>query len=220
MPDTFLLIEFVADELLTSTKMNQMAANQAGFNSGDALGDGIILSRHIGGGTITPDKLEPATAASIPIEAKTLATATAAVTFSSIPQIYTHLKLFCWAWYSSTAIRALIAINGNTTASNYVHHEHVSIGSSITSSETLNSRDCIVLSGSAEINANPITCRIPQYRSAGKKWFIYDNPRDDGARYLVGYNRINFTPAVTSIEISIPSGTIQAGSKFYLYGEN
>lgn len=47
MSDTFVSITFVADELLTSTKMNQLAANQAGFHSGEALGDGIIVTRHL-----------------------------------------------------------------------------------------------------------------------------------------------------------------------------
>lgn len=41
-------VTFVADELLTSTKMNMLAANQAGFNDGSGLGDGIIVTRHVG----------------------------------------------------------------------------------------------------------------------------------------------------------------------------
>ena len=48
MADAYVSITFVADELLTSTKMNQLAANQANFHNGTALGDGIILTRHLG----------------------------------------------------------------------------------------------------------------------------------------------------------------------------
>ena len=47
MADSFVPITFVADELLTSTKMNLLAANQAGFHDGTALGDGIIVTRHL-----------------------------------------------------------------------------------------------------------------------------------------------------------------------------
>lgn len=49
MADTYVSITFVADELLTSTKMNQLAANQANFHNGTALGDGIIVTRHLAG---------------------------------------------------------------------------------------------------------------------------------------------------------------------------
>lgn len=49
MADSFVPVTFVADELLTSTKMNLLAANQAGFHDGTALGDGIIVTRHLKG---------------------------------------------------------------------------------------------------------------------------------------------------------------------------
>ena len=60
MADSFVPVTFVADELLTSTKMNLLAANQAGFHDGTALGDGIIVTRHIGDGQILPAKLKTA----------------------------------------------------------------------------------------------------------------------------------------------------------------
>ena len=53
MADSFVSVTFVADELLTSTKMNLLAANQAGFHDGTALGDGIIVTRHLGTGLDT-----------------------------------------------------------------------------------------------------------------------------------------------------------------------
>lgn len=45
-------ITFVADELLTSTKMNQMGANDAAFNNGNGFNDGIIVARHFAAGAI------------------------------------------------------------------------------------------------------------------------------------------------------------------------
>lgn len=48
MADTFVGVTWVADELLTSTKLNQAMANQSNFHNGTALGDGIIVTRHLG----------------------------------------------------------------------------------------------------------------------------------------------------------------------------
>lgn len=57
MADSFVPITFVADELLTSTKMNLLAANQAGFHDGTALGDGIIVTRHLASNALTAAKM-------------------------------------------------------------------------------------------------------------------------------------------------------------------
>ena len=57
MADSFVPVTFVADELLTSTKMNLLAANQAGFHDGTALGDGIIVTRHLGSGAVDSAKI-------------------------------------------------------------------------------------------------------------------------------------------------------------------
>ena len=48
-------VTFVADELLTSTKMNILAANQIKLRDGTGLGDGIIATRHLGGFALPND---------------------------------------------------------------------------------------------------------------------------------------------------------------------
>lgn len=50
-------LTFVADEVLTSTKMNILAANQASFRDGTGLDDGIIVTRHYKNNSLTKDKL-------------------------------------------------------------------------------------------------------------------------------------------------------------------
>ena len=40
-------LTFVAGEVLTATKMNQLAANDASFNDGTGIGDGVILASHL-----------------------------------------------------------------------------------------------------------------------------------------------------------------------------
>ena len=61
MADAYVSITFVADELLTSTKMNQLAANQANFHNGTALGDGIILTRHISNTSVKASNIDYST---------------------------------------------------------------------------------------------------------------------------------------------------------------
>jgi len=58
MPSSgYTVITFVADELLTSTKMNQMGANDAAFNNGNGFEDGIIVTRHYASESITAAKI-------------------------------------------------------------------------------------------------------------------------------------------------------------------
>ncbi len=53
MPSSgYTTITFVADELLTSSKMNDMAANDDSFNTGDGFDDGIIVARHMGNASV------------------------------------------------------------------------------------------------------------------------------------------------------------------------
>ncbi len=53
----YTVITFVADELLTSTKMNQMGANDAAFNNGNGFEDSIIITRHLLAANVTPPKI-------------------------------------------------------------------------------------------------------------------------------------------------------------------
>lgn len=58
MPSSgYTAISFVADELLTSTKMNQMAANDASFNTMAGMNDDVLALRHIPAALITSAKM-------------------------------------------------------------------------------------------------------------------------------------------------------------------
>ena len=52
-------ITFVADQLLTSTVMNQMAANDAAFNNGNGFEDSILLTRHFANLQILSKHMKP-----------------------------------------------------------------------------------------------------------------------------------------------------------------
>jgi len=58
MPSSgYTAITFVADQLLTSTIMNQMAANDAAFNNGNGFNDGAIIARHMAALSVNPPAL-------------------------------------------------------------------------------------------------------------------------------------------------------------------
>lgn len=54
-------ITFVADELLTSTKMNLMGANDAAFNNGNGFNDSAIIARHIATNAVDMTKIDKST---------------------------------------------------------------------------------------------------------------------------------------------------------------
>jgi len=59
MPSSgYTAITFVADELLTSTKMNLMGANDASFNTGNGFNDSILALRHFANSQISASKLD------------------------------------------------------------------------------------------------------------------------------------------------------------------
>jgi len=57
MADSYVSVTWVANELVTSTKLNQAMTNDSGFHDGTALGDGIIVTRHLGTDQVTIDKI-------------------------------------------------------------------------------------------------------------------------------------------------------------------
>lgn len=65
MADSYVSVTWVANELVTSTKLNQAMTNDSGFHDGTALGDGIIVTRHLGAANVTSDKLSLTTYESV-----------------------------------------------------------------------------------------------------------------------------------------------------------
>ena len=58
MPSSgYTAVSFVTDELLTSTKMNLMGANDASFNNGNGFNDSAIITRHIATNAVDATKL-------------------------------------------------------------------------------------------------------------------------------------------------------------------
>jgi hypothetical protein len=158
------------------------------------------------------------------IEAKTLASATASVTFSSIPSTYTDLK-FVFSARSSFAgdyLRgAYIRFNSDTTDANY-SAKRVYINDANTGANS----DSSLLS--TFVNADGATANtfgngeiyIPNYTAANYKSTSIDSSAENNgnAKSALGTVLWNNTAAITSITLTPEAGNLMTYSTFYLYG--
>lgn len=162
------------------------------------------------------------------IEAKTLTTTTTDITFTSIPQTYTDLKLV----YSARS-NANIGSEGydsvfyfNGAQSNRTSKVLRGDGS-VTSSNTIDEAATFRLLRAIEPNdyTSSIFCNveiyIPNYTSSNYKSFSVDsvlenNATATGLSFIAG--QWSSTAAITSITVGAINGSLVAYSTFYLYG--
>lgn len=159
----------------------------------------------------------------VSIATTTLTSNQSTITFSAIPQVYKHLQIRS-VNQASAGSWATIAINGDTTASNYAMHRLSGDGATAIAENYVSSNQRRFFTSYQSPYWNSSVIDILDYKNTNK----YKTLRGlnawagDGAS---GYNgEINFisnlwmsTSAITSIEIAVP-GTFQTYSKFALYG--
>jgi hypothetical protein len=152
-----------------------------------------------------------------PIEAKTLGTATASVTFSSIPQTYTDLVLVTNGVESANQYVA-IRFNGDT-ASNYSQTRLAGDGSSAFS-DRQSSQTYGRLSVGDPTNRFLMIASIFNYTNTTtfKNWLSRTNTANNMTGAVVGLWRK--TPeAITSITVlTLTADTFSIGTTFVLYG--
>jgi hypothetical protein len=152
-----------------------------------------------------------------PIEAKTLGTATASVTFSSIPATYTDLVLVSHGTESANQYVA-IRFNGDT-ASNYSQTRLGGDGSSVFT-DRQSSQTYGRLSIGDPTNRYTIIVSIFNYANAttNKTWLSRTNMTATTTGVVSGLWRK--TPeAITSITIlTVTADTFSVGTTFTLYG--
>ena len=154
------------------------------------------------------------------IEAKTLASAAASVTFSSIPQTYTDIK-FVLSLRSATAdTRDSIYIKPNNSTSNLTYRYIRSDGSSV-SSNTLDRVDIDAANATANTFGN-LEIYIPNYASANYKSFSIDTVTENNA--VEAYAGLHAwlwsdTTAISSMVFAnLSAANFVTNSTFYLYG--
>jgi len=156
------------------------------------------------------------------IEAKTLASSVASITFSSIPQTYTDLQVLFSARGTTGLGANVIEIEYNGNASSYSGIRLMGYGSGVQSSSFSNGQIAITESTSETANTfSNNSLYIPNYTSANYKSLSGDSVNENNATET--YMTLNAslwsnTAAITALKLSAIGGNFVQYSSFYLYG--
>jgi len=161
----------------------------------------------------------PDTSTEVAIATTTLGTATATITFSSIPATYTDLRLV-WVMGNSSFATNRIQFNGDTS-SNYSDTRIYGNGSNAGSYRYTNSTNISLEDGSAPNTPRElITVDIFSYTGSTNKTVLatISNDANGGGTVdrVVGLWRN--TSAITSLVLSSAAGNFVAGTTATLYG--
>ena len=161
------------------------------------------------------------------IQAQTLASAAATVTFSSIPATYTDLvlQLSARSTYSGVGNQNLqIEFNGSA-ASNYSMTWLLGTGSAASSArQAATTEGWVGDIDTATSTANTfgsLEIYIPNYASSNKKPFSSFSVQETNATVANIKTQAllwGLTNAITSIRFKPDGGNLDVGSSFYLYG--
>lgn len=160
------------------------------------------------------------------IEAKTLGSAVASVTFSSIPQTYTDLKLVYSVRNSGSAdpwYQVLIQFNSDSTASNYPYRYIYGLASSAGSGT---GNQAVGYSVSASATASTFSngeIYIPNYTNASNYKSISGdvvNENNASTNIVALYATLwqGTAAAITSLTLTQNANDFVQYSTFYLYG--
>ena len=158
------------------------------------------------------------------IEAKTLGSAVASVTFTSIPQTFTDLQLLISSRATQNVARELIKIypNGSTANNTRILLFGYDSGSVASGSDTDKS---IGWQSGNSTTANTFangSVYFSNYTNSNYKSYSADvvAENNSSSSWIVNLNASLWsdTAAITSIEIACETSTFAVNSTFYLYG--
>lgn len=155
------------------------------------------------------------------IEAKTLTTTTASITFTSIPQTYTDLLLKFSTRDNSGSYINNMNININSSSSNFSTKTIMKLGGSASSgTETTN----LAFSTGSTATSTTFTngeVYFPGYTSSSYKSYSAESASENNASdngMILETGLWSNTAAITSITFTPTSASFVSGSTFYLYG--
>ena len=175
-----------------------------------------IMASQISGHLFTPSGAYDS------IATTTLGTATASITFSSIPATYTHLQIRALtsnASYSTSS--ASLYLNSDTTAGNYRNHYLFGSGSSAAAGTDGNSAGNGMMGSGMSTGPAAWVIDLLDYKDTNKyKTIRLLNGWDaNGSGYVwFGSNLWMNTAAVSTFTITAGAGTFAQYSSFALYG--
>jgi hypothetical protein len=155
------------------------------------------------------------------IEAKTLGTTTASVTFSSIPQTYTDLKLVYSARVTQASIAVGISFTFNASTSNFSSKVLYGDGSSAASFSSARYAGSVPGSTATASTFSNNEVYIPNYTSSNYKSYSVDTVTENNATESYAYIAAGLwsdTAALTSLTLTPDNGDFVQYSTAYLYG--
>jgi hypothetical protein len=157
------------------------------------------------------------------IEAKTLGSTVASVTFSAIPSTYTDLELLVSARLTGSS--APIDVRFNSNSSNYIYRSIFGTGSSVASyTGGITDRISLQYATGTDVTANTFaSCKlyIPNYAGSNYKSASSDNTQENNATASVMTMITHLwsdTTAISSLYVFAGSNDFAINSTFYLYG--
>lgn len=172
-------------------------------------------------------RLTPADAGSMfPIGVFTLASAQANVTFTNIPQTYTHLQLRYIARSAAASTQDVLEIefNSDATNSNYARHWVQGQGSSAGAYGEADSQDNLRLTSANNAGTGTFgvgIIDILDYRNTNKfttTRTLSGIDNNGSGQVALGSGLWKNAAAITSILVKADAGNLSAGSSFALYG--
>ncbi len=155
------------------------------------------------------------------IEAKTLTTTTASITFTSIPQTYTDLLIKFSTRDNTGSYINNMNININSSSSNFSAKTIMKLGTGLSSgTETTN----LAFSTGSGATASTFTngeVYFPNYTSSNYKSYSADSASENNASdngMILEAGLWSNTAAITSITFEPTTASFVAYSTFYLYG--
>lgn len=160
------------------------------------------------------------------IQAQTLSTSAASVTFSSIPQTYKSLRLVISARSDATYVQLgyELRIAPNGSSANAFFRQLYGNGTAPGSNTDTN---IIARSVPSDYTSNTFSSSeiiFPNYSSAANKVIAADAVNENNASTAVAASLLaqlwSNTQAISSLVFSLAGGNFVSGSSFYLYGIN
>jgi hypothetical protein len=141
------------------------------------------------------------------------------ITFTSIPQTYTDLKIVCSARTNASDVAQSIRVRPNASSTGYTYIRLTGNGSSAGSQGTEYNPANGNTATASTFSNNEIY--IPNYTSSNNKSISADGVSENNASEAYAILTATLwanSAAITSLELSLASGLFQQYSTFYLYG--
>lgn len=193
------------------------------FSNASGFGTYTRYNDFLAGNPATP----PDTGSMFPLGVFTLSSAQTTVTFTNIPQIYTHLQIRANYVCSNTAGTIRMRVGGTSINTSTVYNTHTLQGNGSSASSnafggTASTEGFLILN-SQDTYGFGLVLDILDYRNTNKnKTVRYLNGGDNNGAGFVGLGSVLWaqTTAIGSLQFYTQAGNFNANSTFALYGIN